>query len=117
MLAKDVTIAIEVDNNRIVCDPASTVFKGRRVRWARYPSSAAFEFRLQFNRCASSTSPDSWPFQTPGPQPGNFTAWGADFEGTIPGSAPDDACFKYTVEVRNTGSDVPAYDPMIIVGR
>jgi hypothetical protein len=117
MLAKDETIAIEVVYDQIVCDPATTVHKGRRVRWARYPTNAEFEFRLKFDRCTNSTSSATWPFQPPNPEPGNYTPWGAEFEGTIPAAAMSDACFKYTVEVRNAGTDVDSYDPMIIVGR
>ena len=117
MLAKDETLGIEVVYGQIVCPPAATVYKGRRVRWARDPSSATFEFRLKFDRCADSPSPTTWPFSTPDPLPGNYTDWGDDFEGTIPNAATSDACFKYTVEVRNAPGNPPPYDPMIIVGR
>jgi hypothetical protein len=114
MLAKDVTIAVEVVNNRIVCDPATTVFNGRRVRWARYPSTATFEFRLRFEKGCNSNSNNTWPFAQPAPA-NNQTAWGDDFEATIAGN--EDASFKYTVEVQNAPGNPPAYDPMIIVGR
>lgn len=110
MPASNASVVIDVVSGRIVCDPATSVYKGRRATWNR-AAGAGFDFRLKFVPTAGSSI---WPF--PGQPPaGNWTPWGTSYSDVI--AANEDDAFKYTVEVRNAGGKVDPYDPMIIVGR
>ncbi|HET7202142.1 MAG TPA: hypothetical protein VFI92_02125 [Steroidobacteraceae bacterium] len=108
MPASDASVVIDVVNGRIVCDPATSVYHGRRATWSR-AANATFSFRLRFTP-KSGSSP--WPFTGPKPAD-NWTDMKPSFSGVI--AAKEDDAFKYDVEVDIAG--VNSYDPMIIVGR
>ena len=104
---RDALIEVEVRGHEIICDPAVTVFTGRKVEWVAGPESPNLQFQLSFDR---STPSGKKPF--PGAPPaGQKTPLASSYSAII--TATKDEGFKYTVYV--TG--YPDYDPMIIVGR
>ncbi|HWJ05424.1 MAG TPA: hypothetical protein VNS57_06495 [Steroidobacteraceae bacterium] len=104
---RDVQIEVEVRGNKIICDPAVTVFQGKRVEWVAGPDNPNLQFELSFD---SSKPPGIKPF--PGAPPAHQKTPAASRYGAIV-TATDDQEFKYTVYVAGAND----YDPMIIVGR